>query len=142
MFFRRDSELANISGRRFPHPALLFVVRGGSLYVRALRCSSRPTAETYLYAAPYWNTGSDGAVCAGTMRVPRSASVATMACWEQAFFESEFTHPGGAGRLTKQKGGCATLWRELAEKEKEFPLRTLIRAEPLSVYLKQLENRG
>ena len=32
------SELAGISGKRFPHPALLFVVRSNVLYVRALLC--------------------------------------------------------------------------------------------------------
>jgi PRTRC genetic system protein B len=140
MFFRRDSELGSVSGRRFPHPALLFVVHSGLLYLRALSCSLRPTADTCLYAAPYWNAASDGAVCAGTMRVPRSAGVATMASWEQAFFESEFTHPGGAGRLTKQKGGCAGLWKKLAG-TRQFPGASLIKAEPLSVYLKRVESR-
>src|SRR5664279_2429577 len=36
MFFRDGSELAGISGKLFPHPALLFVVRNNVLYVRAL----------------------------------------------------------------------------------------------------------
>lgn len=95
MFFRTGSELANVSGQRFPHPALLLAVRSGLLYVRALRSSQRPNAETKLYAAPYWNTGNDGAVCSGSMRVPKSAGVTAMAAWEQAFFQSEFTHAGG-----------------------------------------------
>jgi Prokaryotic E2 family D/PIN domain len=64
-----NRKLGSISGRRFPHPALLFVVHGGSVYLRALSCTSRRSADTYLYAAPYWNTANDGAVCAGTMRV-------------------------------------------------------------------------
>src|SRR5215472_1781581 len=33
MFFRDGSELADISGKLFPHPALLFVVCKGILYV-------------------------------------------------------------------------------------------------------------
>lgn len=61
MFFRAGSELVAVSGQRFPHPALLFVVRNGLLYVRALRSSQRPNAETKLCAAPYWNIGNDGA---------------------------------------------------------------------------------
>ncbi len=36
MFFREGSELANVSGKLFPHPTLLFVVRNGTLFVRAL----------------------------------------------------------------------------------------------------------
>ena len=140
MFFRTGSELADVSGERFPHPALVLVVRTGSLYVRALRSSQRPNAETKLYAAPYWNVGNDGAVCAGTMRTPKSTSVATMASWEQAFFQSEFTHPGGAGRLTKRKGGTAALWKSLAGKA-IFPLATLFRTESLAAYLRALETR-
>ena len=36
MFFRKGSELANVSGKLFPHPALLFAVRNSVLFVRAL----------------------------------------------------------------------------------------------------------
>jgi PRTRC genetic system protein B len=140
MFFRAGSGLAGVSGQRFPHPALVLVVHTGSLYVRALRSGERPIAETKLYAAPYWNTGNDGSVCAGTMRVPKSAGVTTMAAWEQAFFQSEFTHPGGAGRLTKRKGGTAALWTGLAGKS-TFPLATLVQTETLAAYLRALGTR-
>jgi PRTRC genetic system protein B len=140
MFFRAGSELADASGQRFPHPALLFVVRNGLLYLRALRSNERPNAETRLYAAPYWNTGNDGAVCAGTMRAPKSAGVTAITAWEQAFFQSEFTHPGGAGRLTKRKGGTVALWKSLAGKP-SFPLTTLIETESVAGYLRALEMR-
>jgi PRTRC genetic system protein B len=140
MFFRTGSELADVSGRCFPHPALLFVVRNGLLYARALPSSQRPNAETKLYAAPYWNIGNDGAVCAGTMRAPKSAGVTTMTAWEQAFFQSEFTHPGGAGRLTKRRGGTVALWKSLGEKP-SFPLTTLIETDSVAGYLRALEMR-
>lgn len=137
MFFRAGSELSELSGRRFPHPALLFVVCNGAFYVRALRLSQRPGGETTLYAAPYWNVGNDGSVCAGTMRAPKSTSVASMTAWEQAFFQSEFTHPGFAGRLTKRKGGTTGLWNSLADKQ-EFPIKTLLETESLGPYLEAL----
>ena len=121
MFFRDGSELAGISGKLFPHPALLFVVRNGVLFVRALPANRRPDPDTRLAAAPYWNIDSNGAVCAGTMRAPKSLTVASIPAWQQAFFQSEFTHPGGAGRLTKRQGGTAALWKSLAGK-KRFPL--------------------
>lgn len=138
MFFRQGSELAEVSGLRFPHPALLFGVSNGSLYIRALQPSSRPTADAQLFAAPYWNTANDGAVCPGTMRQPRSTSVASIAAWEQAFFQSEFTHPGGAPRLTKRKGGTVALWKSLVN-QVDFPMRSLIETESLSAYLRKLE---
>ena len=139
MFFRDGSELAGISGKLFPHPSLLFVVRNGALFVRALPKSHRPNPETRLAAAPYWNIDSNGAVCAGTMRVPKSLTVTSIAEWQQAFFQSEFTHPGGAGRLTKRHGGTTTLWKSLAGKRR-FPISTLIELEPLDQYLKRLED--
>ena len=140
MFFRAGSELGNVSGQRFPHPALLFAVRNGSLYVRALRSNRRPTAATQLFAAPYWNIGNDGAVCGGTMRAPKSSTVAAIGAWERAFFQSEFTHPGAAGRLTRRRGGTPALWNGLAGK-KQFPLTALIETEPLAAYLRALETR-
>ena len=138
MFFRDGSDLADISGKVFPHPALLFVVRNGVLFVRALPKNRRPDADTRLAAAPYWNTDSNGVVCAGTMRIPKSVTVASISAWQQAFFQSEFTHPGGAGRLTKRKGGTAALWRSLTGK-KVFPISALIEMEPLNEYLRKLE---
>jgi len=138
MFFRDGSELAGISGKFFPHPALLFVVRNGVLFVRALPNNRRPDPDTRLAAAPYWNIDSNGAVCAGTMRIPKSVTVASISAWQQAFFQSEFTHPGGAGQLTKRKGGTAALWRSLTGK-KAFPRSTLIEMEPLNEYLRKLE---
>jgi PRTRC genetic system protein B len=138
MFFREGSELGNLSGKLFPHPALLFVVRNGALFVRALPTSARPQAGTKLAAAPYWNIDGEGAVCAGTMRTPKSLTVRSIAAWQQAFFQSEFTHPGGAGRLTRRKGGTSALWKSLAGK-KTFPRSTLIATEPLDEYLRKLE---
>ena len=140
MFFRPDSELGSISGKLFPHPALLFVVRNGTLFVRALPISERPQAGTRLAAAPYWNIDGNGAVCAGTMRTPKSITVGSFAGWQQAFFQSEFTHPGAAGRLTKRKGGTAALWKSLPGK-KSFPRSTLIETERLDEYLRELEAR-
>src|SRR5271166_3716299 len=104
MFFRAGSELEAISGKRFPHPALLFVVCSSVLHVRVLSASRRPGSESKLAAAPYWNIDSDGAVCAGTMRAPKSLTVSSIAAWQHAFFQSEFTHPGGGGRLTNRRG--------------------------------------
>jgi PRTRC genetic system protein B len=138
MFFRAGSELEGVSGKPFPHPALLFVVCSNVLYVRALSASRRPGPDSRLAAAPYWNIDSDGAVCAGTMRAPKSLTVTSIAAWQQAFFQSEFTHPGGGGRLTKRRGGTAALWKNLAGKAR-FPISTLIGQEPLDQYLKGLE---
>ena len=114
------------------------MVRNGVLFVRALPNNRRPDPDARLAAAPYWNIDSNGVVCAGTMRAPKALTVASIAAWQQAFFQSEFTHPGRAGRLTKRKGGTAALWKGLARK-KTFPRSTLIEMGPLNEYLKKLE---
>ena len=72
------------------------------------------------------------------MRAPKSLTVSSIAAWQQAFFQSEFTHPGGGGRLTKRRGGTAALWKSLAGKER-FPISTLVEQESLDQYLKKLE---
>jgi PRTRC genetic system protein B len=138
MFFRAGSELETVSAKRFPHPALLFVVRNNVLHVRALLATQRPRSDSKLAAAPYWNIDSNGAVCVGTMRTPKSLTVSSIAAWQQAFFQSEFTHPGGGGRLTKRRGGTAALWKSLAGKDR-FPISTLVEQESLDEYLKKLE---
>jgi len=56
--------------------------------VRALATISRPTPETPLKMAPYWNTDSRGLVCAGSMRVPESSDIASISGWQDAYFQS------------------------------------------------------
>jgi PRTRC genetic system protein B len=126
MFFGdADEQARELNGLNFPHPPLMFKVRGRELFVRALERNARPQAATALKTAPYWNTcGDDGRVCMGTTRVPESASVDSIKSWEAAFFRSSFTHPLGADRLTSHKQGFLGLWRSLAGK-KVFPVRYL-----------------
>ena len=126
MFFgEADGEARKLNGLNFPHPPLVFKVRGGELFVRALEKNARPRANTSLETAPYWNTaGGDGRVCLGTTRAPESASVESIKKWEAAFFQSSFTHALGAVRLTSHKKGFIGLWRSLAGK-KAFPVRYL-----------------
>jgi len=123
MFFGgTDEEARKLNGLVFPHPALIFKVAGKDLFVRAMATNSRPGPDTRLKTAPYWNT--DARVCAGTMRVPDTSDVASIPQWEDAFFQSEFTHAAGAVRLTSHPGGFIGLWRSLAGK-KQFLVQYL-----------------
>ena len=126
MFFGDADERARkLNGLNFPHPSLVFKVRGQELFVRALEKNVRPCADTPLKTAPYWNTaGDEGRVCLGTTRAPESHSVESIEAWEAAFFRSSFTHPLGAVRLTNHKQGFIGLWRSLAGK-RVFPARYL-----------------
>ncbi len=126
MFFGGQEEKAQaLNGHVYPHPPLVFKVRGRELFVRALAEDTRPKAETQLKSAPYWNTDSEGLVCAGTMKVPIDVTVESISAWENAYFESEFTHPAGAVRLTKHSGGFLGLWKSLRDKDCAFPTKLL-----------------
>src|SRR5664280_476496 len=104
----------------------------------SLQCRSKEPMSQMSNLQPIFSISLISAVCAGTMRAPRSLTATSIAAWQQAFFQSEFTHPGGAGRLTKRHGGTTALWRCLAGKQR-FPISRLIKQEPLDQYLKNLE---
>ena len=128
MFFGgTDEEARKLNGLVFPHPALIFKVAGKDLSVRATETISRPSPVTPLKMAPYWNTDSRGLVCAGSMRVPESSDIASIPVWQDAYFQSQFTHAAGAVRLTSHPGGFIGLWKGLAGK-KRFPVQRLIDA--------------
>lgn len=125
MFFGDGNpEAKKLNGRMYPHPALVFMIYGRELFVRALAEDRRPAANTLLKNAPYWNTDAHGQVCLGSMRVPGEISVASLSGWENAYFSSEFTHPSGAIRLTTHTGGFLGLWSNLAGR-KHFPVTFL-----------------
>ena len=125
MFFcGSDPRAEGLNGKIYPHPALIFLISGKDLYVRALGEDIRPSAETPLKNAPYWNTDAHGLVCQGDMRAPDEVSVGAIRAWEEAYFQSAFTHPNGAVRLTGHPRGFHGLWTELMGKS-EFPNRFL-----------------
>ena len=91
MFFSGQEEGAgDLNGHLYPHPALVFKVRRRELFVRALAQDTRPTAQTQLKTAPYWNTDSKGSVCVGTMRIPDQLTANRISAWQDAYFTSEF----------------------------------------------------
>lgn len=122
-----DPALKKMNGKRYPHPPLLFKTSGTHLSVRALFENQRPTPETKLYTAPYWNCYENGIVCIGTMRIPREKSVAAIEAWEQSFFQSEFTHGTGVRNLVRYPGGFLAMWKSL-EAKGTFPSRYLVAA--------------
>jgi PRTRC genetic system protein B len=125
MFFRHDDPLGAVGGRSFPQPALVFKVSSNELWIRALAADKRPTADTAMMVAPYYNVNAEGLVCQGSMRSPSEASVASMLQWEQSFFDSEFTHIYGGGHFTRHAESLVDLWMKLASAAR-FPTRTLV----------------
>jgi PRTRC genetic system protein B len=135
LFFRTNQEELNaISGARVLHPHLLFYVNQGSLYLAALPDDQRPTLQTNLLRAPYFNVSAEGRVCQGSMKGPRENRPETLAQWERAFFRSAFTHPhGGAFRITSHPSGHDGLW--LAQAEEPYPKFPVEHLVPLEMTL-------
>jgi PRTRC genetic system protein B len=127
MYFRPTSEAPRgLSGEVFSQPPLVWKVAGAELSVRALRNNQRPSADTPLMIAPYWNTdGESGVVCQGSMRTPEAGGVASLAAWEQAFFQSEFTHQTGAKKLLAGKQGYFQTLEALKGGLQRFPTDSL-----------------
>jgi PRTRC genetic system protein B len=121
-----DPVLKQINGKRYPQPPLVFKVCGSHLWVRALAEGKRPSPETKLCMAPYWNCYDNGAVCTGSMQIPREKSVSAIDHWERSFFQSEFTHASGVRKHTRFPGGLLAMWQFLAGKE-DFPSRYLVK---------------
>ena len=127
MYFRPNSEApTGLSGEMFSQPPLVWKVAGAELSVRALRKNQRPSEDTPLMIAPYWNTdGDSGVVCQGSMRAPEAGGVASLGAWEQAFFQSEFTHQTGVKKLLAAKRGYFQTLEALKGGHQRFPTESL-----------------
>jgi PRTRC genetic system protein B len=143
MFFGDgNAEAKKLNGKMYSHPALVFMIRGRELFVRALVENCRPAADTRLRNAPYWNTDAHGGVCLGSMRVPEEVSVGSLSGWENAYFASEFTHPSGAVRLTTHPSGFLGLWSSLAGRKHSFPAKFLADSKQTLQEFVQRRDRG
>lgn len=116
-------------GAIVPHPALVFMVSGGQWMVWAIKGRKRPTPETPVWRAPYFNVGADGSICRGNVATPTGAMIDKIAAWEDAFFRSYFTHPNVPNGLVHHTGGAYAFWAEMIDvPPASFPQRVLVRA--------------
>lgn len=110
-----------------PYPAHLFIATKSGLGVYALPASQRPTAETPVLHSPVLNVFISGQLCWGNIPKPKSLTVAAMAEYERAVFDSWSTHPNPGQELTVSgKGGLVRLWDDLAARQAQrFPVTRL-----------------
>lgn len=125
IFFTAGKEKEKLDGKRVRHPHLLFCRSTDKFSVFALADGKRPTAETPLYQAPYWNMYEDGSMCVGTANIPKLVHPSVIPQAEQAFFRSAFTHANVRGHpLTRHPKGHLGLWLEMRNASK-FPAKYL-----------------
>ncbi len=103
-------------------PAMLWYASKNSLSVFAIATDRRPSENTPLYYAPFFNIYEDGKVCMGTVStdIKNSATVEEFTdAWEDYFFNSYFSHL--LGEHNPIKGNCVSLWKNLIETGEAFP---------------------
>lgn len=114
-----------------PQPSLLFSVieepSGFIWSIWALKGNQRPTPETMLHLAPYFNVYDSGSICVGSAQTPKSVSPGSLKQWEAAFFDSAFTHANGERKRSTHPKGDYALWKDLLDGNFiEFPDELLI----------------
>lgn len=140
MFFGGDAKLKKQSPLVVHHPPLFFRATEGRLEIFALKENQRPGSETGLCRAPYMNIWDSGNMCRGNVRYPDQIDPSEdgLTAWEDAFFQSRFTH-SNYNEPMLAKGNHDAVWRSLAKSRKPFPVNLLVEL-PLSV--SGLLNRG
>lgn len=103
-------------------PALVWKASRNSLYIYALKGKGKPTANTTLYHAPFFNIYENGNVCMGTVniaidRYTRLEDLITM--WQVYFFNSYFSHTIGSHQGAKSN--LVSLWQQQVATGKAFP---------------------
>lgn len=128
VFFQAKEPIGNRAGTT-PHPGLVFAVDEEGWSVFAVKGDKRPTPESPLFQAPYFNVYGSGRICTGNVELPSLTTTDAIAAYEEAFFGSNFTHPNipAKGKLTRHADGPYTLWRELLDgKHRTFPAKCLV----------------
>ena len=123
MFFTENLQIPNGTAEI---PAILWFAGKRSLKVFALANNRRPTEETPLFYAPFFNVYENGSVCMGTVDVDirNSSSLEEFTeKWENYFFNSYFSHL--MSEHNPINGNCVNLWKSLVDAEKAFPKKVL-----------------
>ena len=114
-------------GEVVPHPGLVFAASSTVWKVWAVKGKSRPTMQSALFQAPYFNVWEGGDICRGNVQVPDGTTTEKIDAWNTAFLSSFFTHPNLRGKLVRYRGGAYAFWRDMLDgRFKTFPERVLV----------------
>lgn len=110
-----------------PHPGLVFAASSQQWSVWAVKGCDRPTPGTAVFQAPYFNVNASGEICQGNVTVPSGTTAEKIWAWNDAFFNSYFTHPNVAKGLVTYRGGASQFWRHMLDgKFSKFPEEVLV----------------
>jgi PRTRC genetic system protein B len=139
IWFKADKPLGTRNGPA-EHPALLFVAHCRDRFVFALATNERPTADTPLYQAPYFNVSNSGLICTGNVDIAPQPRADEVEKYENdEFFRSRFTHPNAPKLIAGD--GATRLWMDLLDGA-PFPTdRLLPRNITVGAVIKHIANR-
>ena len=123
LFFTENLEIPNGIAEV---PAMLWSANKRSLKIYALANNRRPSENTPLFFAPFFNVYENGNVCMGTVDVHIQNSTSLeefIKKWEDYFFNSYFSHL--MNEHNPINGNCVSLWKSLINTKKTFPKETL-----------------
>ncbi|WP_041533033.1 PRTRC system protein B [Pelobacter propionicus] len=130
VFFKTNEEIIGERSEVVPHPGLVFGVNGSGVWaVCAVKGNTRPTEDTPIWQAPYFNVWSSGNICTGTIETPKSVAVTETGKWEECFFSSYFSHPNahGSRQLINSRINPYQFWKTVLDgKYKTFPTQKLV----------------
>ncbi|RZM04821.1 MAG: PRTRC system protein B, partial [Pedobacter sp.] len=98
----------------------------------ALENNDRPSLETRLYQAPFFNLYPDGRVCMGNVNVKFSLNIDLdqfMSQWQKLYFGSAFSHL--LQGVSPAKCNIVQLWQQQIGTENPFPKHELKRSRDL-----------
>jgi PRTRC genetic system protein B len=128
MFFKTNGSAGEKleASALLPVPGLVWMRERESLYVYAFRGAKRPDYDTKLCQAPFFNVYDSGRVCEGTSIKPPDD--APNIAWENAFFQSRFTHANVHARNRLIQGmEPLAFWTEMLRAPKQtFPPKRLV----------------
>lgn len=87
-------------------PSLIFCYsHARGLRIVAYAGRGRPTSTQRCYHAPLWNIGADTKLCVGSNLTTNVIAPESMPVWEDAIYESNFSHANHDKLLRPAKGG-------------------------------------
>lgn len=131
IWFKTSNDQLGTRSGETAHPGLVFSVSEEGWSVWAVKGNKRPTPETKLYQAPYFNVWKGGRICTGNILCPDAYTHESLMQWEEAFFGTFFTHPNvhAPDKLVDFDGGSHAFWKsQLDSTESKFPEIVLVSA--------------
>ncbi len=107
-------------------PSLVFKATKSELFIYALKGKNRPTPQTKLYYAPFFNIYRNGNICMGTVDVQAEKADSLeefIALWEEYFFNSYFSHL--LDNYNPIKSNIVEFWQNQINTNKPFDTKVL-----------------